>query len=84
MAYSKEEVSNWIEDLHLSTWGPTTIDWNEKVHRVHISVEYGRSEEVRKEIEKSVQSEIDNETTDKDNAQDFLDHLYVTDYMVED
>ncbi|KRN75608.1 hypothetical protein IV73_GL000093 [Weissella kandleri] len=84
MAYSKDEVVAWVENLHLSTWGPTTVDWNDQIHRVHVTVADGGSEKVRKEIEKAVQSEIDNHTTNPDDAEDFLAHLYVTDYMPED
>jgi cytochrome P450 len=84
MAYTKESVMEWVNALKLNSWGPTEVNWNDDIHRVHVIVGEGESAKARKEIEAAVAKEIENKTTDPIEAQDFLEHLYVTDYAQED
>ncbi|MDR3240608.1 MAG: hypothetical protein LBT37_00360 [Lactobacillaceae bacterium] len=84
MAYTKDQIQDWVKKLNLDTWGPTEVNWNDDFHRVHVIVGDQGADEARKQIEAAVETEIKNQTTDADDAHDFLDHLFVTDYAQED
>ena len=36
MAYTKQEVQDWVKKLDLNTWGPTEVYWSDSFHRVHV------------------------------------------------
>ncbi|GAK30863.1 hypothetical protein WOSG25_051360 [Weissella oryzae SG25] len=84
MAYSRDSIMDWVHALNLDSWGPTEVNWNDEIHRVHVIVGDGESAEARKQIEAAVAREIENKTTNPLDAQDFLNHLFVTDYAQED
>ncbi|MEY4665905.1 hypothetical protein [Weissella cibaria] len=36
MAYTRQEVQDWVKKLDLNTWGPTEVYWSDQLHRVHV------------------------------------------------
>ncbi|MDR3190638.1 MAG: hypothetical protein LBT80_05455 [Lactobacillaceae bacterium] len=84
MAYTKEQVQDWVKQLGLDTWGPTEVNWTADFHRVHVIVGDGQSAQARAAIVAASEQEIAAGTTDADDAHDFLEHLFVTDYAQED
>ncbi|MCM0582329.1 hypothetical protein H9L19_00915 [Weissella diestrammenae] len=84
MAYTKSEIQTWIKQLQLDTWGPVEVNWTDDIHRVHVIAGDHQADIVRAQIEAATQREIDARTTNPNDAQDFLTHLFVTDYAQED
>ncbi|TYC49574.1 hypothetical protein ESZ50_05365 [Weissella muntiaci] len=81
---SKDVILNWVKELNLDTWGPTEVQWNDEFHRVHIIVGEGMKQSSREYIEGVVAKNIETKVIAADEAEEFLKHLYVTDYAQED
>ena len=84
MAYTRQEVQDWVKKLDLNTWGPTEVYWSDQFHRVHVIAADAESEAITAKIHAAVEAEIAAGTTDETDARDFLEHLIVTDYPQED
>jgi hypothetical protein len=84
MAFTKESIQDWIKQLNLDTWGPVEVNWTDEFHRVHVIVGDGEKAQARAEIEAATGKELAAGTVSTDDAKDFLDHLFVTDYAQED
>lgn len=84
MAYTRQEVQDWVKKLDLNTWGPTEFCWSDQFHRVHVIAADAESEAITAKIHAAVEAEIAAGTTDETDARDFLEHLIVTDYAQED
>ncbi|WP_134644106.1 hypothetical protein [Weissella cibaria] len=84
MAYTRQEVQDWVKKLDLNTWGPTEVYWSDQFHRVHVIAADAESEVITAKIHAAVEAEIAAGTTDETDARDFLEHLIVTDYAQED
>ena len=84
MAYTRQEVQDWVKMLDLNTWGPTEVYWSDQFHRVHVIAADAESEAITAKIHAAVEAEIAAGTTDETDARDFLEHLIVTDYAQED
>lgn len=84
MAYTRQEVQDWVKQLDLNTWGPTEVYWSDQFHRVHVIAADAESEAITAKIHAAVEAEIAAGTTDETDARDFLEHLIVTDYAQED
>lgn len=84
MAYTRQEVQDWVKKLNLNTWGPTEVYWSDQFHRVHVIAADAESEAVTAKIHAAVEAEIAAGTTDETDARDFLERLIVTDYAQED
>ncbi|UNW40227.1 hypothetical protein [Weissella cibaria] len=84
MAYTRQEVQDWVKKLNLNTWGPTEVYWSDQLHRVHVIAADAESEAITAKIHAAVEAEIAAGTTDETDARDFLERLIVTDYAQED
>ena len=84
MAYTRQEVQDWVKKLDLNTWGPTEVYWSDQFHRVHVIAADAESEAITAKIHAAVEAEIAAGTTYETESRDFLEHLIVTDYAQED
>ncbi|HJF38783.1 MAG TPA: hypothetical protein K8V38_08480 [Weissella cibaria] len=84
MAYTRQEVQDWVKKLDLNTWGPTEVYWSDQFHRVHVIAADAESEAITAKIHAAVEAEIAAGMTDETDSRDFLEHLIVTDYAQED
>lgn len=84
MAFSKNQIHDWVKALNLATWGPTEIYWTPEMHYVHVIVEDGHQESALQEIKAATEKELAAGTAAPEDVQDFLEHLTVTDYAQED
>ncbi|MDR0899793.1 MAG: hypothetical protein LBM27_05505 [Lactobacillaceae bacterium] len=84
MALDKDQIKQWVKNLNLDNWGPTEVIWNEDFKRVSIIVGEGESESSLQQIKDAVAASLSNDGVTKDDADEFLKVLYVSDYAVED
>lgn len=84
MAFTKQSIMDWVQQLNLDTWGPVEVNWTDNFHRVHVIVGDGEKEAARQQIEDATAKELAAGTVSTEDAQDFLNHLFVTDYAQED
>ena len=63
MAYTKQEVQDWVKKLDLNTWGPTEVYWSDSFHRVHVIAADMESAAVTEKIKVAVEAETPTKQT---------------------